>query len=50
MKLREFFRSAISGRFVSKLFARLNPDTTVKERRKETAAELADRLKREADL
>lgn len=34
MKLFYRFRSAITGRFVSKLFAMLNPKTTVKEKTK----------------
>ena len=28
------FRSAITGRFVSKSYAKANPDTTVEEKRK----------------
>lgn len=30
-RLRRLFRSAITGRFVSRLFARRHPDTTVSE-------------------
>jgi hypothetical protein len=32
-KLRELFRSAVTGRFVSKRWAARHPDTTVRERR-----------------
>jgi hypothetical protein len=32
-RVRTLFRSAVTGRFVSALFARLNPRTTTKERR-----------------
>lgn len=34
MKLFYRFRSAITGRFVSKLFAMMNPKTTVREKPK----------------
>lgn len=33
-RLRAWFRSAITGRFVTRLFARKHPHTTVKETRK----------------
>lgn len=31
---RIFYRSAVTGRFVSKEFAKENPDTTIRETRK----------------
>lgn len=33
-KLRTYFRDSVTGRFVSKLFALLNPRTTTKETRR----------------
>jgi hypothetical protein len=32
-KLRTLYRDSVTGRFVSKLFAMLNPRTTTKEKR-----------------
>lgn len=34
MRVREFFRSSITGRFVSALYALAHPLTTIRERRK----------------
>lgn len=43
-KLRKWWRSAISGRFVSRDYAKANPWSTVEE--KEDPADMARRLKR----